>query len=519
MLAIAFGGFVFAGCTPNADVKVVEIEKPDSAVDASVGIKSLPKPIDRASADVQALAPAVAQVVKVNFASGTGFFISPDGLFLTNEHVIPIEICAERRCPGVKIVTGLRKGGTVRVYTDFIVLAQSKGEYDFSLLKVKLAAGEKVDFLALDESPIQYDSNWDGSQHVAVGHPMGAPQHYAEVRPTNNEGVTVQLDGVVLHGNSGGPIVDLKTRKVIGLTKTISNQAMKKLSSSTYHRHKNQAVSIHELLKHVQEVVGVPLLSIGEYTNTGKLNAAAGPRPTPDEETFGGVLRKGAKTDKFTSALAQFSLVVGTPDEEKALALMLKKSKRAVGEINATSLNQLLNLGLQVGRPLKFSDKDALEIERALPSPRLPWSSSWDVNGFGMHILWHYFEPESRAKFRTECLSATPDDNSLALYIPFLCGSTRTKDNQSVFAVALGSLTKQGGFADGESAERISSLLFGSVAIGVESRADIEAIEAIQRFAISKMPSLEKSLQADSIVSLLAHRLYGVGAFANTFPK
>lgn len=93
----------------------------------------------------------MAQVRYVEGGSGTGFFISPDGLFLTNEHIFPRERCSEKGCAGVQLIRHLSAGGDIEVYNKFTVLLQSK-ELDIAIAKVELPQGEAVPFLKLSPS-------------------------------------------------------------------------------------------------------------------------------------------------------------------------------------------------------------------------------------------------------------------------------------------------------------------------------------------------------------------------------
>ena len=65
-------------------IKIPEI----IAVDKSVGIKSLPKPIAQAPLEIHNLGKAVAKVFASSGASGSGFFISKDGLFRVSSELI-----------------------------------------------------------------------------------------------------------------------------------------------------------------------------------------------------------------------------------------------------------------------------------------------------------------------------------------------------------------------------------------------------------------------------------------------
>jgi hypothetical protein len=147
----------------------------------------------------------------------SGFFISPDGLALTNEHVLSRESCS-KTCQGIRLIRHFTPNGAFEIFSKFEILAQSsRDDLDFALIKVSLPPGVTVPFLKMkDGSNLPYGS---GRLRV-LGHPALASLRSSEAHPAdsgkNPRALTIL--GPTVPGNSGGPLVDVARREVIGIT-------------------------------------------------------------------------------------------------------------------------------------------------------------------------------------------------------------------------------------------------------------------------------------------------------------
>ena len=152
---------------------------------------------------------------------GSGFLIDPLGYIVTNAHVV-----GKNRDVGVllydeqalldktdptQIVMAQTIGNKVR----FAKVLKVNKQRDLALLKIE---GEKYPYLTLETDRSTYVT---GKQVAALGAPRGIEWSVTEgiisaVR--DNNGVdTIQTDSAINNGNSGGPLVDLTTGKVVGV--------------------------------------------------------------------------------------------------------------------------------------------------------------------------------------------------------------------------------------------------------------------------------------------------------------
>lgn len=176
------------------------------------------KPINSMKPDVRKAAEAVVFVRYADGGSATGFFVSEDGLLLTNEHVVSRSSCLRQRCAGIQLIRDFRPGGALEVFEEFEFLAGSS-EADISLLRVKLAPGKKVPFLKLaGKKPEKQDSL------ILLGHPGGASLHASASRLHQERNIHSRFLSLAVGGNSGGPVVDAKSLEVVAVINAINRR-------------------------------------------------------------------------------------------------------------------------------------------------------------------------------------------------------------------------------------------------------------------------------------------------------
>jgi serine protease Do len=190
-------------------------------------------------------------------ASGSGFFVSPDGYIVTNDHVIE----------NARNITVLLYDGTSRSAT---VVGRDAAS-DIALLKIDVT---NRTYLKLGDS----DSMRVGDQVAAIGNPLGELANSMTVgyisalnRNINVEGMTrtkLQTDAAVNRGNSGGPLLNLRG-EVIGIVNAKSVGA--DVEGLGFAIPSNQAKDIIEQLMEHGFIRGRAILgvSINELQQTG----------------------------------------------------------------------------------------------------------------------------------------------------------------------------------------------------------------------------------------------------------
>jgi hypothetical protein len=162
---------------------------------------SIPQIVEKAK-------PATVRIVALDedwaqIKSGTGFFISADGLIVTNNHVIQ---------GAAHLVARTNEGATFEFQR---IYAQPQG-IDLAILKF---SADGVPFLKLGKS-----SDAEEGQHVIV---IGSPEG---LQGTVSEGIIsafrenrsmIQITAPISHGSSGSPVLD-ETGQVIGVATLIA---------------------------------------------------------------------------------------------------------------------------------------------------------------------------------------------------------------------------------------------------------------------------------------------------------
>lgn len=152
---------------------------------------------------------------RVESSLGSGFIIRPDGLAVTNAHVIK----------GASEIYAVLNDG--REYQAQVELVDSAS--DIALLKLDLPEDEILHALSLDPS----ESVLVGDIVLAIGNPFGVGQSVtsgivsALARSSTNISdydFFIQTDAAINPGNSGGPLINLQGR-VVGLNTAIYSRS------------------------------------------------------------------------------------------------------------------------------------------------------------------------------------------------------------------------------------------------------------------------------------------------------
>ena len=164
-----------------------------------------PAPYMRAKSKYDDLLNSVV-TIKTADSIGSGFFVTADGLIVTNRHVVDKEhtVSVRTRDGGVSI-------GQVIAHSavkDLALIRTSGGTYPF----LRLSGGGHAGI---------------GNDVIAIGTPKGLDWSVSRgiVSAIRMRGFTrmVQTDAAINTGNSGGPLIDLATGLVIGVN-TLTTQ-------------------------------------------------------------------------------------------------------------------------------------------------------------------------------------------------------------------------------------------------------------------------------------------------------
>ena len=144
--------------------------------------------------------------------SGTGFFISEDGLALTNNHVLDGSENA--------VVCFFGENGTIDQHNtrgiNDIVMTNKDEKIDFTVFYVQLHPNEKVPYMPLVSEQIK-----DGEEIFKIGCPIGLPADFQNgVLSNYNDGYFTH-NIPCNHGDSGGPVVNRKGH-VVGINQSIA---------------------------------------------------------------------------------------------------------------------------------------------------------------------------------------------------------------------------------------------------------------------------------------------------------
>ncbi len=140
-------------------------------------------------------------VITAGDSSGSGFFVSPSGLIVTNRHVVEGEPAVSVRERSGRVRTG--KVVAVSSYRDLALVKVEANNRPWLELEAFGETGVGADLLVIG-TPVGLD--WSMSRGIA-----------SQFRDFSDAGLCVQTDASINPGNSGGPIICANTGRVVGV--------------------------------------------------------------------------------------------------------------------------------------------------------------------------------------------------------------------------------------------------------------------------------------------------------------
>lgn len=256
--------------------------------------------------------------IKKEVSSGTGFFISKDGLLLTNKHVVE-----DSKAEYSIIMNDGRK-------FDAKVLAKDPFQ-DIAILQVENTDKKEFSFISLGDS----DNLKVGQTVIAIGNSLGEFRNTVSVGIVSglNRSVTakgslagseflqemIQTDAAINPGNSGGPLLDLFGR-VVGMNTAVASSAENigfTLPINVAKRDINDAIEFGK--------IKYPYLGIRYKVVENGLLLEKGLQGEPAVDQSGPGAKAGLKEGDIVFEIERFKI-----NEQNNLAFLL--SKRRVGD-------------------------------------------------------------------------------------------------------------------------------------------------------------------------------------------
>ncbi len=191
--------------------------KSDSSGDAANPAFTDFKDVSKAPEKIRSAAEAVVRI-ETGDSYATGSFISPDGLLLTNNHVLGVDECPREGC-FVKISLQHQRG---QAYTEpvsvFVVPQHVDIGLDMAVVQTYTDGTKATKYTPTRSlTLVSHDTNSLLGMHInVVGHPEGKLKKWTQGDVAYSEGSWFQSTAFILPGNSGSPVLD-DDGNVVGL--------------------------------------------------------------------------------------------------------------------------------------------------------------------------------------------------------------------------------------------------------------------------------------------------------------
>ncbi len=271
-------------------------------------------------------APDIRQV-----GAGSGFFVSADGLILTNKHVVSDAQAS------YTVITNDGKEYEAKILT-------TDSRNDLAIIKIEIPKSEYLEFAPNDDLTV-------GQRVIAIGNSLGQYQNTVttgvvsgigrSIIAGSSEGTeqlegVVQTDAAINPGNSGGPLLN-SLGQVVGINTAVDNQGQLVGFAIPGQDAKKALESYKKFGKISRPFIGVRYIMLSK-TLAEKEQLS---------KDYGALLIRGDTT-------TDFAVVPGSPADKAGLkendiileinGVELKKDKTLAGELKKYAVNDTLTL-------------------------------------------------------------------------------------------------------------------------------------------------------------------------------
>ncbi len=162
-------------------------------------------------------------------ARGTGFFVSSDGVMMTNDHVLGSTNCFREGC-FISLLRNYQKGATSESVVVFakplhvdktsdasiFQIYETKKNRDTGILERTEQKFINTQHLKITETLPQTFLN---QEIFTIGHPLGSLKKVTSLKILDKVGDNFRVAGALISGQSGSPVVN-QEQEVIGIVKT-----------------------------------------------------------------------------------------------------------------------------------------------------------------------------------------------------------------------------------------------------------------------------------------------------------
>jgi V8-like Glu-specific endopeptidase len=196
---------------PLVSIILIALSAPACSGPTNTAFSAFEDPAD-APAPIRDAAQAV---VSIDTASGsaTGVFLSKDGMLLTNNHVLGVEVCPREGCYAKFTFSHERKSPSTPPVDVFVEPLHVDIGLDMAVLQAysvdssgrrgkKLVSPQSIELKPRDAGSLM------GTHVHVIGHPKGRLKKWTSGEVVGSDGLWFSATAASLPGNSGSPVLD-----------------------------------------------------------------------------------------------------------------------------------------------------------------------------------------------------------------------------------------------------------------------------------------------------------------------